>query len=76
MARKRNEKCVMKDCGNAAHSRGLCHRHYKAASTSIDKGETSWQELVSFGMAAPGKKPGRKSDFADVLKRRKAIAGT
>lgn len=74
MARKLQQQaaCLVKGCNRKQYSRGLCTTHNRTAADNVAKGKTTWEELESFGMALPTKRPGRKSPFSDQLLTAKA----
>lgn len=43
--------CLVNGCGSKVRSRGLCNKHYITAFDMIRRGETTWEELVSVGLA-------------------------
>lgn len=45
--------CITTDCSADARWRGLCSRCYGQAKRLIEKGETTWDELVGMGLAKP-----------------------
>ena len=50
------ETCLVPDCDNDRHIRGLCRSHYNYATTLILRGKTSWEEMVRLGKALPAKR--------------------
>ncbi len=52
--------CLVNGCGSKFRSRGLCNTHYITAIEMVRRGETTWEELVSVGLAkAPHSRPKR-----------------
>lgn len=67
MARKQKDSCAIAGCNRTAGTRGLCSGHYGTADDAIARGDTTWAELESFGMAKPPGRPGRKSKLTAQL---------
>lgn len=44
-------KCIIPTCDKESRWKGLCGSCYHHALTFINKGETSWEELDSLGLA-------------------------
>lgn len=45
-------KCLTKGCpGKKIHGRGLCQNCYHTAFVMVQRGETTWDELVQKGVA-------------------------
>jgi hypothetical protein len=44
---------LLPDCDRESHCRGICKNDWIAASRLVKKGETTWEELESLGVARP-----------------------
>ncbi len=53
--------CMAPDCPKEADTRGLCGRHYRLASTLVNRGKTTWEELVKNGKCKEVTNKNRKS---------------
>lgn len=49
------KKCLVPECDHNASCRGLCRSCYQTAFVLIKQGKTTWDQLVSFGLAGPTK---------------------
>ena len=38
--------CLVPNCNNQAHSRGLCSAHYSQATYLIKQKKTTWEKLI------------------------------
>lgn len=45
--------CLTPGCNTDSRWRGLCSRCYGQAKRLIEKGETTWEELMGLGLAKP-----------------------
>jgi hypothetical protein len=43
--------CIIKNCSNKAKIRGLCQRCYSVAVDLVKTKQTTWETLVSIGLA-------------------------
>ena len=48
---RRSGVCCLENCGHERQRRGLCKKHYDAASRLVKNGETTWDKLAEFGKA-------------------------
>lgn len=48
--------CIIKDCGKAQVSRGLCLSCYAAAKILVDGDKTTWEFLEKNNLSLPTKK--------------------
>ena len=44
-------KCLVPQCKNAEHNRGLCKGHLKYAKTLVKQHKTTWDSMVRRGKA-------------------------
>jgi hypothetical protein len=44
-------ECIIDGCENPHGPRGLCEKHYKRAVRAVRCGDTTWDSLVSQGLA-------------------------
>ena len=66
--------CLFPDCEtDQILHRGLCKRHYHGYFYSIKTGKTTWDELVSLGLAAKSNY-GTKSLYAETIAAARAKA--
>ena len=60
--------CMIPDCERKVLRRGLCAGCYSSASRRVRKGETSWDELIEWGLAGRMLQPlGRCGPFRAAL---------
>lgn len=66
--------CIVPGCDRPAMSRGLCEGCYNKARELVKYGRTTWEKLVSMGLAraSAGR---RQSRLAEVFERMTARAG-
>ena len=64
-----SEVCMIEGCERKSASRGLCWPCYQMASKRINAGDTTWDELVSVGLAKAVKRSGfnTKSPFSNAF---------
>lgn len=51
--RQPHDICIIPGCGRPYHSRGLCDTCRTSARRAVNRGETTWEELVELGLALP-----------------------
>lgn len=59
--------CLSPGCGRMAYVRGLCPSHYTIAGRLVRRGQATWAELESRGLARP------KRTVEEARKRRREI---
>ncbi len=60
------EECLIKGCGKAAKSRGLCKTCYTSAANAVKRGRVpSWEFLVENGLASDA--ADQRSPFTQAL---------
>jgi len=59
-------KCLVAKCKRVATTRGLCPTCYYAAKREVERGNVTWDKLVSAGLALMSN---RRSDFMEQFAR-------
>ena len=58
--------CMVPGCGSQSLRRGLCPRCYQVVVKKVKLGKTTWDDLISAGLALPGKDRGTKGKWAII----------
>lgn len=62
-------KCRIDGCDAVAGTRGMCTLCYNAANRAINRGETTWGELESLGLAGQALRKHGRNPFTKALKK-------
>jgi hypothetical protein len=62
--------CIYPTCDYQHHARGYCLSHYVKVKRYIDRGLTTWRELVKKGKALP---PQPKAERAQITKEKRNL---